>query len=236
MMKKFTFLLLTFFLATTVSAQNTEYSIHLNSGLFSFGGESATRSSFIIVSDVATIDNYTNNPYGKEKTFSYGLAGQIQRISNRNFILGLQAGYEVLRSQVQITRVSGEFLEPPEVRSGQTTFTHEFIHLYPHVGQQFSINPFTVDFTLGPEFGFNLSSRENGEATTESDFNVKTDTERNDPGTDLRIRPALTVSYQNWGISAGYSFGLHNYSKDLIGGERKRYSRLIRVGVHYQIN
>lgn len=234
-MKKVVLLLLTFFLITEVSAQNTEYSIHLNSGFFSFGGESATQRSIIIVSDVATIDNYTNNPYGKENTFSYGVAGQIQRITNRNLIYGLQGGYEVLKSDVEINGLAGEFLEPPEVESGHTTLTHEFMNLYPHVGRRFAAQNVNIDFSLGPEFGIYLTSRENGEATTEDGLTVKTDTKRNDPGTDIRIRPELTVNYENLGISAGYSFGLHNYSENLTGANRERFSRFIRFGITYKI-
>ncbi len=89
-MKRVSFLILSLFLISSLSAQNTEFTVHLNSGLFSFGGNSATNSSIIIVSDVASVDNYTNNPYGTEKALSYGLAAQAQRITNRNLILGLQ--------------------------------------------------------------------------------------------------------------------------------------------------
>lgn len=55
-------------LQPSLQAQSNEFSIQLNSGLFSFGGESSTSSSFIIVSDVATESNYTNNPYGTKKS------------------------------------------------------------------------------------------------------------------------------------------------------------------------
>ena len=234
-MKKFVFLVFSFLLISNAFAQRTEYSIHLHSGFFSFGGESAASHSFIIVSDVATIDNYTNNPYGKEPTPSYGLAGQINHITKQNLIFGIQSGYEVLRSRVDINGISGEFMVAPEVTSGNTVLSHGFINLYPHVGKKFIFDEIEADLAIGPEFGFNTFSREKGEANLDNDTTVQTDTERNDPGTDIRIRPQLTLLFQNWGISAGYSYGLHNYSANLTGGNRKRYSRFIRFGISYVI-
>lgn len=234
-MKKFGFLILSLFIITSAFAQNTEYSIHLNSGLFSFGGESATTNSSIIVSDVATIENYTNNPYGKEKALSYGLAAQIKRITENRLIFGLQAGYEIVRSRVHINSVSGEFMVTPEVPSGNTVLSHGFINLYPQAGKRFIFNEIETDLVIGPEFGFNTFSREKGQANLGNDITVKTDTERNNPGTDIRIRTSLTVYFKSWGVSAGYSYGLHNYSKNLIGGDRERYSQFIRFGITYRI-
>lgn len=235
-MKKFGFLiLLSLFIIQCATAQNTEYSVHLNSGLFSFGGESATKSSIIIVSDIGSIDNYTNNPYGTESAFSYGMAAQIRRITGHKLLLGLQAGYEMLRSKVHINGVSGEYSVTPEVVDGHTVLSHGFMTLYPHLGKRFTFTKVEADLVIGPEFGFNTVTREKGEANLGNNTTVETDTERNSPGTDIRITPSLTVYYNNWGISAGYSYGLHNYSADLIGGNRERYSRFFRFGITYRI-
>ena len=234
-MKKFGFLFLSLFIITSARAQSTEYSLHLNSGLFSFGGESATRSSIIIVSDVATIDNYTNNPYGKRKALSYGLAGQITRVTENRLVAGLQAGYEILRSRVRINGVSGEFTVTPEMPSGNTVLSLGFINLYPHAGKRFIWNEIEADLTIGPEFGFNTFAREKGKAELGNDITIETDTERNNSGTDIRARSSLTVYYKNWGISTGYSYGLHNYSENLTGAEREHYSRFVRFGITYRL-
>lgn len=234
-MRKLGLLLLPFIFISTAFGQSTEFSVHLNSGLFSFGGESATANSIIIVSDVASQGNYTNNPYGTNKTLSYGLSAQFQRITNYKLIFGLQSGYEVLRSQVKIDDVSGEFPDPPSSASGQTIFKNGFISLYPNIGQRFNFKNLDIDLTIGPELGFNVVSREKGEATTNNDIVIETDRERNGLDTDYRLRSSLTIYYKKWGISTSYSYGLSNYSSDLVGANKEQYSRFLRFGVTYRI-
>jgi hypothetical protein len=234
-MRKFGLLFLPFIFLSTVYGQSTEFSVHVNSGLSSFGGESATESSIIINSDVGSAGNYTNNPYGTKKKLSYGLSAQFQRITNSNLIIGLQSGFEVLRSQVTIDDVAGDFPDPPSSASGQATFTNGFINLYPNIGQRFNINDLNIDLTVGPELGFNVVSREKGEATTNNNIVLKTDRERNHANTDFRLRSSLTAYFKNWGISTGYSYGLSNYSGDLTGGNREQFSRFIRFGIAYRI-
>jgi hypothetical protein len=234
-MRKLGLLLLQFIFISTAYGQSIEYSIHLNSGLFSFGGESATENSLIIVSDVASEGNYTNNPYGTNKALSYGLSAQFQRITDYKLIFGLQTGYELLRSHVKIDDVAGEFPDPTSSASGKTTFKNGFITLYPHIGRRFIFNDLDVDLSVGPELGFNVFSREKGEATTNNNIVIKTDRERSDPGTDFRLRSSLTFYYKNVGISTGYSYGLKNYSSGLVGANRERFSRFIRFGLTYRI-
>src|SRR5664280_1469919 len=67
-MKKILIFMLTALLTATVSGQTNEFSVQLSSGLFSFGGLSATKTSTIIF----TQNSYTNNPYGRGSGFSYG--------------------------------------------------------------------------------------------------------------------------------------------------------------------
>lgn len=234
-MRKLGLLLLPFIILSSAYGQSTEFSVHFNSGLFSFGGESATGSSIIIASDVSSEGNYTNNPYGTKKKLSYGLTAQFQRITNYKLIFGLQSGYELLRTQVRIDDVAGDFPTPPSSASGQTTFKNGFIILYPNVGRRFIFNDLNIDLAVGPELGFNVVSREKGEATTNNNIVIKTDRERSHANTDFRLRSSLTVYYKNWGISTGYSYGLRNYSGDLIGGNRERFSRFIRFGVTYRL-
>ncbi|HLR25525.1 MAG TPA: hypothetical protein VK112_06630 [Fodinibius sp.] len=228
-------LLLSVFLVSTADGQSTEYSALLNSGLFSFGGKSATQSSAIIVSDVSTADNYTNNPYGSNKALSYGLALRIQRVTSGQGILGIQLGYEVLRSKVHINQIFTNNPASPFEASGQTVLKHRVINIYPAFGYRSGFQGLDIDLTAGPEFGFNLSSREVGEATLNDGSEIKTDTERQDPGTDIRLRSSVTIYYGNWGVSGGYSYGLRNYSRGLTGGDRKRFSRFIRWGITYRI-
>ncbi|MEX0721791.1 MAG: hypothetical protein WD059_14045 [Balneolaceae bacterium] len=230
-MKNLSLLIIQFLFITSIYGQGNEYSVHLNSGLFSFGGESATQNTMI---NVGANHAYTNNPFGSKKALSYGLAGQYQRVTESNILLGIQSGYEKLRSRVTIDRVFVTY-DGSSSANGRTYFEHNFINLYPFVGYRFTVQNLNVDLALGPEFGFHLSSREKGEATTDDGSTFKTDYERNDPGRDFRIRPSLTFHYKNWGVSTGYSFGLHNYLEGSIGGVNKAYAQLIRFGITYKL-
>lgn len=235
-MGKLNLLLLPFIFLSTAYGQSTEFSAHLNSGLTSFGGESATESSFIIVSDVGLEGNYTNNPYGRKKKLSYGLSLMVQRITRYKLIFGLQSGYEVLRSQVSIDDVAGDFPNPPSSVSGQTIFKNGFIILYPNFGRRFVYNDLDIDLTVGSEFGFNVVSEEKGKSKTNNNTVIRTDRERSHANPDVRLRSSLSAYYKSWGISTGYSYGLLNYSRDLIGDNRERFSRFIRFGITYRLN
>lgn len=233
-MKKTSLLLLPLVFTAAAYGQTIEYSFHVNGGLFSFGGEAAAEYSTISVSDVLTEDNHTLNPYGKEQLFSYGLAVQGSYVTPGQVILGVQAGYELLRSRVAINDLTGEFISPPPLESGQTTLTHGFVTLYPAVGYRFTFNEIAVDLSAGPEIGIKIIGRERGEALLQNGSVIDTDTERDSPGTDIRIRPSLTVMYKNLGISAGYSYGLSDYSDDLFQPDGKVFSRYLRFGIAYK--
>jgi hypothetical protein len=234
-MRKLILLLLSLFIISTANGQHSEFSFHLNSGLFSFAGKSATAYSTIVVNDAGSEGHYTNNPYGSQKTFSYGLTAQFKRITKYKLIYGLEAGYELLRSRVNIDNVAGDFPNPPSSTSGETIFKNGFVVIHPTIGGRLNFSNLNIDLTIGPELGFNVVCREKGKATTNNNIILKTDRKRNHPGTDFRLRSSLIVYYQNWGISTGYSYGLRNYSNNIVGGNRERFSRFIRFGVTYRI-
>lgn len=234
-MKRLSLFLLAFVLVTSAYGQSTEYSVHLNSGLFSFGGSSSVRSSFINVSDVSTVGNYTNNPYGSGMALSYGLAAQVQRVTSSHAIFGIQMGYELLKSSESITSVY-EYSPTPIPAHGQTTLNNRLIDIYPNVGHRFAIDGLGIDLTAGPEVGFDLSSWEKGKVTADN-ATITTYRKLEHPGLDFRLRSSLTVYYNNWGISAGYSYGLRNYAPAMIGAKRgQNYARLIRFGIVYKIH
>lgn len=215
--------------------QSTELSIHLNSGLSSFGGESAGESTFININENPSIDNYTNNPYGKKMGLSYGLAAQVQRVTENKSILGLQAGFEMLRSKIDIERIEGYFDLRIHTAEGQTVLQNTFANIYPNFGHRFMFKSVALDLTAGPEIAFFLNSKEKGEATEIGGNVVTTDYERNHPTADVRGRFALTAKYQQFGISLGYSYGLTNYTRNMEGGDRENFARLIRFGFAYTL-
>jgi hypothetical protein len=86
---------------TAIFGQKTELRISLNSGLFSFSGQSAEKMTAINYSN-STNSGYTNNPYGSKTGLCYGLSANLKTISKQNIVLGLDVGYETLRSNVAI--------------------------------------------------------------------------------------------------------------------------------------
>ena len=105
-MKKVFLVIISFLILTNISGQNMEYGCSLNSGLFSYSGQSSVGTSFINIYD-NTKTGYTNNPYGSKSGLSYGLSFNIKRITKINFIYGLDIGLESLRSRVSINEVFG---------------------------------------------------------------------------------------------------------------------------------
>lgn len=227
-MRKLGLLLLSFVIITTAQAQDTEYSIHLNSGLFSFGGESTTAQTYI--NQRSDGSAYTNNPYGSNNALSYGLTVQAQHVTQNRFVFGLQSGYEILRSSVHIIGLNAQV-----DASGNTIFQHTFVNVYPFLGYRFSVHHFEFDVTVGPEVGLPLSSKEIGKATLEDGSTISTNYERNMPNTDYRLRSSATVHYKKLGLSVGYSYGLYNYRSGWVGGSNKAYARFIRFGISYEL-
>ncbi|MCX6257187.1 MAG: outer membrane beta-barrel protein [Bacteroidia bacterium] len=216
-------------------AQKIEYSVQVGSGLFSFGGKSSTRKSTISLSDIYNISNYTNNPYGKLSGFSYSITAQAQKLTRINNIIGLQLGYESLSSKVMINDISSDLMYLDESRvTGQTYLINHFINLFPYFGQRLIICSLKVDLTAGTDISFCTGSKEDGIAEYYSS-QFKADLNRNYPTIDFRLRAGLTCYYKHTGLSAGYSYGLTNYSPILMGVYAEEYSRLFRFGIIYRI-
>jgi len=226
------------FISVLSYAQKLEYAVHLNSGLFNYGGESATRHSDLIYYNGSQAPNFTLNPYGKKSGFSYGVALHLQSQIRKSSILGLQIGYESTKSQVKITQayVPYSSYSAPNA-SGKTTLTNQYITVHPAVGKRIFLNKLTLNLTLGPEAGLCLKSTEKGEVTTSQGKHYTTHLELNQPAIDWRARANAQLSYQRMGLLIGYSYGFTNYFQMLAGTTpaSKIYSRFLRLGVSYQI-
>ena len=74
-----TLLLLFTLLACASMGQNTEIWLSLNSGLFSFRGNTAEKISQFNLGLYGS-GIYTNNPYGAKNGLCYGFSGQIQHL------------------------------------------------------------------------------------------------------------------------------------------------------------
>lgn len=216
-------------------AQKHQFSIHLNSGFFSFGGASASATSFLNVSDVSSIPSYTNNPYGTKSGFSYGAGIQYQRLSRKEFIYGIQLGYESLSSRIDLDHAAGEFMW--NVDDGKTILTNTFVNVFPSFGKRINAGEHVdIDFLLGCDFGFGLSSIEHYSATNDQGLDMSGDFDRDIPTLDFRPRLEMINYYRNFGVSIGYSLGLTNYQAGLDGADREAMSRYLRLGLSYRLH
>jgi hypothetical protein len=235
-MMKYYALLTCSLLVTSVSyGQKTEYSAHLTSGGLAYRGASAAATSSIYVSDIAGYNPRTTNIYGKRLGFSYGLAGQVQRVTHGGSLWGVQAGYEMLRSQVKITQVFREFNADP-IAEGHTNLNHQFINTHVFFGHRFALSATELDFTGGPEVGFLRGMHEKGVATFDNNqAEVKTDVKyEGRRKADVRARVNLTAYYQRLGLSLSYAQGLTNYRRNYVGGFNELYTQVFRAGLVYR--
>jgi len=214
--------------------QKRQISFQANSGLFSFGGKSATSTSFMNISDVGSIPNYTNSPYGQNSSFSYGVGIQFQQLTIRNFIYGLQLSYESLSSKLTIDNAYGEITWG--VEDGETILTSNFINLFPSIGQRVKIfNGIDSDILFGFDFGIGLSSKEKYNLTTNQGHKISGTNERELPNIDFRPRIEFINYYKNFGLSIGYSYGLTNYQSGFEGVDREAKARYLRFGLNYRM-
>ncbi|MCC2547132.1 PorT family protein [Hymenobacter sp. BT175] len=231
-----TLLVLTLLTARLGYGQHTELSVHLNSGFGSFRGASATERSSIVVSSQPTTGPavYTYNPYGSEWAMGYGLTGQVQRVGQRQRLVGVQAGYEALQSRVHIRRVF-HTMHDGIAATGRTILTNHFLTVHPFYGYRAQLRSVALDLSAGPELAVLLHSREQGQAVTEQGASYGTSRQLESMPLDVRARLNLTAGYRRLSVSLGYSYGLTNYSEAQPGGPGELYYQFFRIGTAYRI-
>ncbi|MGE5426372.1 MAG: hypothetical protein ACM3O8_00675 [Methylococcaceae bacterium] len=235
-MKKIILTIVALLTLTIVHGQSTEYRISLNSGLFSFAGKSASEVSVINAGDASTPGS-TNNVYGSKNGLCYGLSANIQRVTKRNFILGVDAGYEVLRSKISISGVwlSGDPSPYGVPATGQTFLNNNFVNIFPFLGYRIMAKPITLDITAGLDLAHCFKSQEKGNATDSQGTKYESSGDIKTIQNDVRPRIQLSAGYKKVGAYVGYSYGLTSYMNDYIGIPNESYPRLLRFGLTYQI-
>jgi len=221
---------------TIAHGQKTEYRISLNSGLFSYVGQSADEITFINFSD-QTQSGYTNNPYGSKNGLCYGVSGNIQRVTKRNFILGLDLGYEVLRSKISILGIAGssETSTYGYPATGQTFLNNNFMNINPFFGYRIVAKPIILDITGGIDYAYCFKSNEDGNAIDSNGKKYETSRDIETIKSEVRPRIQISTNYKKYGLYVGYSYGFTSYMSDYIGIPNESYARLLRFGLTYQI-
>ena len=87
-MKNYLIILIVLVFSACAFAQKTEFRLVLNSGLFSFGGNSTVSESYIRNYPGYDIPNYTNDVYSSKNGITYGLSFDIKRIKKVILFLG----------------------------------------------------------------------------------------------------------------------------------------------------
>ncbi len=218
---------------TPTFCQKIGLKVALTSGLFSFTGKSTTSNSFINANVNQPNSGYTNNPFGSNKALCYGVSATFSRFSKRNFIVGVEMGYAVLRSSVDINGVSLSGSSIPV--SGETIVTQNFINLFPHIGQRLTFSNLSVDIIGGLELGRCLKMAENGRATAQDGTVFTTFRDRKNLQFDVRPTVQLAIKLAKIGAYVGYSYGVMNYLSGSVGGTNDGFGRLIRFGLTYEI-
>jgi hypothetical protein len=223
-------------------AQKFEFSVHLNSGLFYYNGATATHVSFINERYNAE-QSYTNNPYGTKPTLSYGVAGQIQYVSKINLLVGLQVGYQNMRSSVDLYMHKTPLLGASPSATylpaigGHTIFSNQSINYNPYIGYRIKIKRAAIDLDAGLNIDENLRSHENGRTQSDNGPDITTNSDHNPkPSMDFGYRFELKANYLRYGVTAGYNYGTYNYFSGYAGGRPEAYSRMIRFGLSYRIH
>lgn len=218
--------------------QKNEISVSLNSGLFSFRGASAQSVSMINYDDRSN-NGYTNNPWGSQDGLCYGLSVGAKRITKKNIIVGLDIGYENLRSKISIDKIGGYngVSTYQYAATGQTYLNNIFINLYPSLGYRIHLKKLNFDLSGGIEVALSTSSYDKGSATAENGTTYSILRERaGEIDCDIRQRIQLSSSFDRIGIYLGYSNGMSNYLSGYIGGSTNEgFSRLIRFGMTYKL-
>jgi hypothetical protein len=235
--------LISLFSLTQLFAQKFEVSIQANSGLYHYDGKASASVSSINQGSTDK-ENYTNNPYGSKNGFSYGGDIQGQYVSKCGFITGLQAGYEVLRSKVDINSYVPSYFyvfftnystyQIPV--KGQSFLQNQDININPYIGYRLQAKKIKIDMMPGIDLGFNISSYDKGKAVDSAGNVYRTNLKRLDAPTDVRLKFGIAATYKRFGITAAYAHGLTNIAKNLSSDSSYEiHSELLRFGITYRI-
>lgn len=221
--------------------QKTEIDLNAYCGLFSFRGNGSTSNSWVIVSNLARLDQMTSSPYGKKGSFFYSYELQGQRVTRKKNIYGIGISFEASTSKINIDSAYSEgfgsslpgggifgpgpdgfgiYAPHPIGAAGETTLKNIFITANLYVGHRFIYRKISLDLLAGIDLGFCLKSYEKANAKS-LNSNQSNSTwwfnnfyeNRTKPSIDFRPRIQFKIRYHIFGILLGYSLGITNYQK-----------------------
>ena len=243
-MKKLYFTLFALLFSAIAFGQKTEFYIALNSGVFNFNGSAASQSTDIFDSPF-TGKSHAILGFGAQKALSYGISLNLRRVTKNKMLLGVDLGFEVLRSQASVDTVyGGDFVATKFDGTGKIFVNNSFLNLNPYTGYRFAFKDFSFDLTGGFDFAIRFKETIRGNATISNGGRI-TVFDRTTPNVwfDFRPRVQLAANYKKLGLYVGYSYGLVDYTmwskaptnQDGSNTSADAYARLLRFGVTYRI-
>ena len=158
--------------------------------------------------------------------FSYGAGVQVQYVAKSGFITGLQATYEILRSDETLVNPDNEF--GPAI--GHFYLESRYLNLNPYLGYRITSNHVKIDLMPGFEVGFDGRQRGYGSAFYDG-HTYQINTGYASIENDVRARFGITTWFKRFGFTASYSHGLTNYTAGGYPSPQNTYSELVRFGI-----
>jgi len=241
-MRHFLLTVITLTLFGNVSGQKIEFSASLNSGLFSFIGGYAVKTTFLQTGSNSIGPAIIGNSLGAKGGLCHGGSVNFKRIIQKKYFFGVDLGYEVLRSRAEITQVyehtpnpSGSGFTSVVLNITGNAFTNNsFINTNPFVGYRCKYKQTNFDLIAGMDIGYYLKVSERGNAKKTDGTNYEIDYSNVYKNINFDFRPRFQVSsnYKKLGVYFGYAYGVSSYDPMNL---HIRTSRLIRFGLSYQL-
>lgn len=238
-MKNLRVLALLLFVSLAVKGQQTEYSLTVGSGIFSYSGAGAASTTGIVYGIIMP-HAYTADPYGRKSDFPITLETQVIHHTKSNLLFGLELGYQFLNTRIPITKgyynpevmIIGENLIYDA--SGYSQLKNQYISIHPVIGRRFPINKeINLDLLAGCDFAFCVGSIEKDYANVPTTGSIiEIEFQKAHPSVDCRPGILLKGGYKRSAIQLGYSMGLTGYQSP---GSGRAYSRFLSIAYSFRI-
>lgn len=216
-------------------AQKWECLAKINSGLFSYAGKGAEKTSFLEYwQGDPSLYSYTNNPYGRKSGFSYGVGFNVQRVTSWHFVYGLDIGFESVQSKMPLSQTDMNGV----LWSGRTLLRTDFVTGSPHFGFYWNIKSVRMDLSIAGDFVKYLSeAKENAKIESAGGKNISAKGNRENPTLDSRTSYQLTVFKNRLGLSLAYAKGLNDYNSGWLEGDGHQiFSRYLKIGFQFRLS
>ncbi|SEI72378.1 Outer membrane protein beta-barrel domain-containing protein [Dyadobacter sp. SG02] len=217
-------------------AQRTTFSVGLNSGVSRFAGASAEKTTSSSTGGLFCNCTPSAAGYlGNVPTTTYGASLTVQHEYKNHFLLALEAGYENLRTRINVENFQVDDMIFKTENAYNITRNH-FINIFPSAGYNFPLAE-NLDLSLrgGADFGLGLSSSSRLVVREVFEDDHYTDRDGLTPGLDFRPRIEAKISGKRLGLTVNYAHGVTNWLNGWDGGVNQLYMRVWRVGVQYRI-